>query len=234
MTKIQFFLLTLSFAALFSGCASQSESASSVSRGEGYFAGYGCATCHRIGNEGGRLGPDLTTIGFRKSKEWLDLWLKNPPEWKKNTLMPNFYLKDSIRKDMVDYLVSLKGDLYESKERPWNKSDLMADPRKRGETIFNSVGCVGCHGVTGKGGYPNNNVVGGAIPTLTRVADGFSKEELKDRIRKGSIPAPANPQSPSPMITMPAWGKILKEDELDALVEYLYSLRPPVSEEEAW
>ncbi|MBI4218028.1 MAG: hypothetical protein HY610_02810, partial [Elusimicrobia bacterium] len=56
MTKIQFFLLTLSFATLFSGCASQSESASSVSRGEGYFAGYGCATCHRIGNEGGRLG----------------------------------------------------------------------------------------------------------------------------------------------------------------------------------
>jgi cytochrome c oxidase cbb3-type subunit 3 len=212
----------------FMGCAKKSEA---VASGQAQFIGYGCNTCHTIGGQGGTLGPDLTYIGFRKSHEWLDLWLQNPEEWKHSTLMPNFYLKDHVRKQMVDYLVSLKGEAYRQNP-PWNKPELMQDPIARGKTIFTAAGCVGCHGVEGKGGYPNNNVVGGQIPGLTTVADGFSKEELKDRIKKGRETDPADLNAPHPMIKMPAWGEVLTNDELEALVEYLYSIRPPISEDD--
>ncbi len=225
-----FFLLLF----LLVGCGKKEGVESQIARGRSQFVGYGCNTCHRIGKEGGVLGPDLTTIGFRKSSEWLDLWLKNPPEWKKNTIMPNFYLKEEVRKDLVAYFASLKGEEFRKEEAPWDNPELMQDPVKRGETIFLRAGCVGCHGHSGKGGYPNNNVVGNQIPSLKMVADGYSKEELKDKIRKGVTPVPADAKKPHPMITMPIWGNYLKEDELDTLVEYLYSLRPPVSAEESW
>ncbi len=106
----------------------------------------------------------------------------------------------------------------------------MGAPVKRGEMLFSRVGCVGCHGKAGSGGYPNNNVVGGRIPTLTLVADGYSKEELKTKLKIG-VPKSAkeDPSGAEPMIHMPAWGTVLKEDEIDALADYLISLKPKAS-----
>ena len=205
-----------------------------VARGKAYFVGLGCITCHRVGDKGGgQAGPDLTYVGFRKSSEWLDLWLKDPHAWKPGTAMPNFKLKDPVRQDLVAYMVSLKGEQYRQNP-PWNAPDLKADPVKRGEVIFNKAGCVGCHGAAGAGGFPNNNVVGGKIPSLTLVADGYSKEELKERIRDGKTSDPADPAAPAPMIKMPAWRDVLQDDELDALVEYLYSLRPAPKAGDDW
>jgi hypothetical protein len=55
-------------------------------RGASRFVGLGCVSCHRVGERGGgQAGPDLTTTGLRHSKEWLDLWMKAPKEWKPNT-----------------------------------------------------------------------------------------------------------------------------------------------------
>lgn len=228
--KAKYFLILVLSAVVLTACRA-AKTKEEV--GRAHFIGYGCMTCHRVGNEGGALGPDLTFIGFRKSREWLDLWLKNPPAWKKNTVMPNFFFKDNIREAIVDYLVTLKGQ--EFKEKPWDAAEVKSDPVKRGEVLFNRLGCVGCHGNFGKGGYPNNNVVGGLIPSLTMVADGYSKDELKDKIRKG-VPqsAKADPNGETPMLHMPSWGEVLKDDELDALVEYLYSLRPAKTGEDAW
>ncbi len=227
-----FAILALAASLSLTSCSSRSDAA--VQDGKALFKGYGCVTCHKVNDVGGHLGPDLTFIGYRKSAEWLDLWLKNPQAWKHNTLMPNFYLRDDTRKALVSYLASLKGEAYRQNP-PWNTPDLMEDPVKRGQSIFHHAGCVGCHGNAGIGKYPNNNVVGGQIPALKTVADGYSKEELKDKIRKG-VPAPskADANGPDPMIHMPSWGEMLKDDELDALVEYLYSLRPAKAAGDEW
>jgi mono/diheme cytochrome c family protein len=201
--------------------------------GEADFKGFGCVRCHRVGEEGGTYGPDLTFVGFRKSKDWLDLWLKNPHAWRAQTAMPNFHLPDEIRKDLVEYLSNQQGQAFGEK-RPWDEAELQGDLVKKGEVIFNRAGCVACHGLRGAGGYPNNNAQGGKIPTLTLVADGYSKDELKDRIRKGKISDPADPSQPAPMIRMPPWGQKLKDSDIDALVEFLYSLRPKQAAAESW
>ena len=215
---------------ILNGCAKEP---SAEINGKAQFNGYGCNTCHRIGNKGGTLGPDLTYIGFRKSPEWLDLWLKNPHAWKPNTSMPNFYLKENVRKELVKYLSSLKGQDYQNNP-PWNDPSI-THPIQKGKVIFERVGCVGCHGIEGKGGYPNNNVVGGKIPSLTLVADGYSKDELIEKLNKG-VPHPQKAVSsePDPMIFMPSWGEILQKEELDALADYLISLCPARTGADAW
>ena len=218
------FLVALS--AVFAACGG-APPPPSAELGAMYFKGYGCTTCHRIGEEGGaQYGPDLTFVGFRKTPQWLDLWLRNPHDWKSNTPMPNFNLPDNVRASLVAYLSTLKGDLYR-KNPPWDTDELKKDSVKRGAVLFERVGCVGCHGRGGVGGYPNNNVVGGKIPTLTKVAEGYSKEELEAKIANGvPKPAKADLSGPAPMIYMPAWKDVLKNDEIDALADYLISLKP--------
>jgi mono/diheme cytochrome c family protein len=203
--------------------------------GKAYVSGFGCLTCHRVGNEGGTVGPDLTFIGFRKSPEWLDLWLKDPHAWKPDTNMPNFHIRDDIRKAMVAYMMTLKGQDYLGEKAPWNAASLKDDTLKRGETIFNRVGCSGCHGTAGAGGYPNNNVVGGKIPSLKFVSDGYSKEELVEKITKG-VPQSdkEDPNGPAPMLHMPSWGQVLKKEEIEALADYLISLKPASSGDDSW
>src|SRR5262249_61582580 len=45
---------------------------------------YGCFGCHKIpGYEGVRkVGPDLSTISGKLTKEWVHKWLSNPKEFK--------------------------------------------------------------------------------------------------------------------------------------------------------
>ena len=100
--------LLLPFVILASACAQSTPE----SRGQSTFTAFGCIKCHSIGHGGGVYGPDLTTIGFRKSKEWLDQWLHNPHEWKSTTVMPNFNLNDDIRADLVAYLSQQKGQAW--------------------------------------------------------------------------------------------------------------------------
>ena len=217
--------LSLVLAAALSACSRQSELTDPVARGERDFRGLGCVKCHMLGDVGNEWGPNLTLIGFRKTPQWLDLWLKNPHAWNMKTIMPNFNLKDGTRSDLVAYLSAQKGQAW--RVSPWRTPEAAAlSAVERGGLIFNKAGCVACHGQFGGGGYPNNNVAGGLIPALTLVSDGYSKAELHSKIKLGSIPLPNDPSAPKALVQMPKWGDQLKPDEIDALVEYLYSLRP--------
>lgn len=193
-----------------------------VARGELYFDALGCAKCHSIGDKGGTWGPNLTFIGVRKSPQWLDIWLKDPHAWRKQTVMPNFHLRDNIRADLVAYLSAQKGQAWGQK-RPWQDHPELTSVQ-RGQILFNKAGCVACHSQDGRGGYPNNNVVGGQIPALTKVAEGYTKEELMNKIRNGVIPTPADPSQPAPMVFMPQWGKVLSDPEISDVADYLISL----------
>ncbi len=212
-------LLALSAAALLAGCQTAHEPAA---RGKEYFHAFGCARCHRIGDHGAKYGPNLTLVGFRRTSEWMDAWLKDPKAWKKHTPMPNLHLPDHVRTDMVAYLSGLKGEEY-GETRPWNTEALKADHVARGKAIFEGAGCTGCHGVNGVGGNPNPHALGGMIPSLGGVKDLYSKEELIDKVRQGSTPG-GDPKNPGVVVSMPEWGKYLTKDEFHSLAEYLYTL----------
>ena len=217
--------LSLIFAAALSACSRQPELTDPVARGERDFRGLGCAKCHMIGDVGNEWGPNLTLVGFRKTPEWLDLWLKNPHAWNMKTVMPNFNLNAGTRADLVAYLSAQKGQAWAV--YPWRTPEAAAlSAAERGKLIFNKAGCVACHGQFGGGGYPNNNVAGGLIPALALVSEGYSKAELHAKIQNGAFSLPDDPSKPKAMIYMPKWGDQLKPDEIDAVVEYLFSLHP--------
>ena len=49
-----------------------------VNKGKAVFNSSGCANCHRIAGEGGRLGPDLTQIGAARSPDYLRQSILDP------------------------------------------------------------------------------------------------------------------------------------------------------------
>ena len=51
-----------------------------VENGAKLFAGQ-CASCHRVGTKGGRLGPDLSRVGAARSRAALVREIRTPSEW---------------------------------------------------------------------------------------------------------------------------------------------------------
>ena len=215
-------------AVLAAGCAKGGPSAPEQ-KGRGVYAAYDCKRCHRVGGEGGDTGPDLTFVGFRKSPEFLALWLKDPAAWQLNTLMPNFKLNEEARGQLAAYLGTLKGEAYRGPGgAPWDK----AEPAERGAEIYRRAGCVTCHGEGGKGGFTNLNAIGGKVPAVEKAAQGFSRDELIRRIADGvAHPVKADPAGPEPLLKMPAWKAALKTDEIAAVADYVLSLAPPSKED---
>jgi mono/diheme cytochrome c family protein len=209
------------------------EKAPSGPPGAALYEQLNCRVCHMVAGAGGRGGPDLTYVGFRHSQAWLEAFLKDPKAWRPETMMPDPHLSPGSIKNLADYLVSLKGQDYAASP-PWDAPELRGDPKKRGHFLYARVGCIACHGKGGSGGYPNNNVAGGKIPALNGVSDTYTKDELKKKIRSGSKPVKANPAGAEPLVEMPAWGTVLKDDELDAVSDYLLSLKPGTAPASDW
>ena len=83
------------------------------------FDAAGCRACHRIGPLGGDSGPDLTLVGFRRPRGWIETWLKSPRAWKPDTKMPEQGLSASDRGALADFLSAQKGQAW-GNERPWD------------------------------------------------------------------------------------------------------------------
>ena len=101
-------------------------------------------------------------------------------------------------------------------------------PVERGHIVFQKYGCFQCHGQDAKGGVANPNAkTAEQIPSLIYVADGYTKGELINFIKRGERDIPRmNPAGPEPPHFMPKWGPIITDAELDDLAAYLLSLKP--------
>lgn len=69
---------------------------------------YGCNACHRVGEEGGLVGPALDRAGFRLNSAWVYRWIKYPQSMKPETRMPNLGLSDADAKAVMMYLATLR------------------------------------------------------------------------------------------------------------------------------
>ena len=68
-----------------------------------------CLECHTINGKGGSVGPNLSNVGARRSRDFITQQIKDPKSHNANTQMPSFKdLPDQDIKDLVDYLASLK------------------------------------------------------------------------------------------------------------------------------
>ncbi|MEE2876373.1 MAG: c-type cytochrome [Candidatus Neomarinimicrobiota bacterium] len=113
-----------------------------------------CNGCHLVeryeGKLAQRVGPNLSHLASKTTREWAYRWIEAPRKFRENTWMPHFFNvadwddeEDRARANqeihsIVDYLFD--------KSAPF---DLAAMPRlgnvERGEYLFNNLGCKGCH-----------------------------------------------------------------------------------------
>jgi mono/diheme cytochrome c family protein len=91
-----------------------------------------------------------------------------------------------------------------------------------GAALYQRYGCINCHGPSGLGGVPNPLSEDQAIPPLS--GQDFREEfntdaKIKQMIRSGSV------IGKPPITSMPHWGGIIPEEDLDELVAYLKTLK---------
>ncbi len=83
--------------------------ASAEKPGEAVFKAQGCPACHTIGGIGGKVGPDLTKVGSRRDREWIEGQIKNPKSHNPDSIMPAFAgLPEKDLEALADYLSGLK------------------------------------------------------------------------------------------------------------------------------
>jgi mono/diheme cytochrome c family protein len=146
--------------------------------------------------------------------------------------MPHFGLADDEIEALAVYLLSLTAfdppSSYTTPPAAPEPPPVYASQAEQGQAVFEKFGCAGCHGLGGTGGRRNWNAgLGEEIPSLLHVKAyyGHDVESLKQLIRNGRQPVPrADAARPRPSLYMPPWKERISEEELDALVAYLFSL----------
>jgi mono/diheme cytochrome c family protein len=91
-----------------------------------------------------------------------------------------------------------------------------------GAALYQRYGCVNCHGPSGLGGVPNPLSEDKAIPPLS--GQDFREEfntdaKIRQMIRSGSV------IGKPPITSMPHWGGIIPDQDLNDLVAYLKTLK---------
>jgi mono/diheme cytochrome c family protein len=200
---------------LLAGCL-LAAAASGAEDGAARFDAAGCRACHRVGPAGGDAGPDLTLVGVRRPRAWIENWLRSPRAWKHDTRMPDQGLSDGDRAALAGFLSAQKGQAWGGVP-PW-----ASVASGKGRVVYVRAGCIACHGAAGRGGHPNPGAHGDAIPALAPLMGTYTAEELKAKIRNGV--SPDGRDGLTPAVVMPAWKDVLSGPEIDALTAYLLSL----------
>lgn len=86
-----------------------------------YETRYSCPGCHRIGQKGGQVGPDLSRSGIRLNANWIYQWVQYPQAIRSDTKMPAFNMPEADAKEIAMYLKTLRATAAESPGPPSGK-----------------------------------------------------------------------------------------------------------------
>ena len=180
-----------------------------TARGREAIERHNCLGCHRISNEGGNIGPDLTSEGKKSRPEWLYAFLKNPYKIRSTPIlkagMPAFNFPDEDIRAIVEYLTLISKEPYPYTVEAINETD--GDDIWSGEKLYREVfACSACHTVNGPGG-----IVG---PDHTDLASRLKRQWIRQWLR--------NPQAIKPDVRMPRFQ--FQDWEFEALTNYLMML----------
>jgi cytochrome c2 len=198
----------------------------SAQRGERLFVDHGCTDCHKIGGQGGDVGPVLDDVASRRTEGWMVQHFRDPEAVTPGTMMPQFGFSAAEARSLVLFLRRI-AEQPELAQRRFERS-----PEQRGELLYRRYGCRGCHGEGGVGGVPNPNAQSGEqVPALRYVKESYTEAELRKKITLGVTQVPRlDPEGPLPPLSMPYWGDRLTDAQVQDIMIYLFNLYP---EEEA-
>lgn len=171
-----------------------------ISQGEALVEQRVCRSCHRIGGDGGEVGPNLDQVTLRRPVDWLRRWLMNPPAVKPGTLMPIYAWTDEELDAVIAYLEQFR--------TPVDSEGILGERgtgREAGRALVEAYQCGACHAIEDGTGRP-------IYPDLNTVAERRTAQWEADWL--------GDPQAVIPGTFMPTFG--FSEQEVEAIVNYLY------------
>lgn len=177
---------------------------------------WSCLGCHRLGDDGGRIGPRLDGIAQRLRPGYVRALMQDPAHLAPGTIMPAS-LEQPDRLDLIaSYLLRRDGE--------WTGSEPVADlpalPAATGQgAALYAARCAPCHGLGGAGDGFNAPFLPVA-PTVHADSAAMSlrpDDTLYDGIHAGGWILGKSHR-------MPAFGASLDDGEKRALVAYIRTL----------
>jgi len=103
LTLALMFLAVIAIASTLAACSYNSKGAEVFRREK-------CMDCHTLKGKGGSVGPNLTYVGSKRSRDYIVQQIKDPKSHNPRTEMPSFRdrLSDQELSDLADYLSGLK------------------------------------------------------------------------------------------------------------------------------
>jgi len=76
----------------------------SYASGERLFTAKACNACHLINGSGGQIGPELSTVGRRRSQAWIIEHFRDPRALVAGSIMPNFRFSETELEALAEFL----------------------------------------------------------------------------------------------------------------------------------
>lgn len=171
-----------------------------------------CLGCHQMGNEGGRLAPDLASVRERRSAAYIAAIVADPQRVRPGTMMPRHPQPAAQEQLIVHYLATRPGAASGAVDATPPRED-------RSTAALYARFCAGCHGASGGGDGPNAKSlpVPPAIHSSAAQMSLRSDDALFDAISGGGAIMNRSPR-------MPAFGLVLAPPEIRALVRHIREL----------
>jgi sulfur oxidation c-type cytochrome SoxX len=163
--------------------------------GEQIVAEKACVACHKLGDKDGGIAPDLSFQGLLKDEKWIAGHFRNPRAYVPDSIMPTFTFSDAEFNAMSSYLAGL------------------TKPPQLGtsQEIYQNL-CMRCHGQSGDGHGPIATYLDPYPRDFTNI--GFMNSKPEERY-VASIKNGVGGTS------MPAWGKVLSDDQIRGVLAYI-------------
>jgi cytochrome c2 len=154
----------------------------------------GCFVCHKIDYPAfqniPRPGPNLASVAGKTDPAWAYKWIEAPREFRATTWMPHFFFQQNTTSDTnwerqkaeIVGIVAYLWDLSRQPEYP----EPPAGDAERGQALFDTVGCTGCHLMDAEAArdeyFPQINRLHGPnlIRTGSKVSAGWLYAWIKD------------------------------------------------------
>jgi mono/diheme cytochrome c family protein len=171
-----------------------------------------CLGCHQLGAEGGRIGPDLSTVGSRRSAAYIHAMIADPQGTMPGTVMPKTLMPDEVRELVASYLATRGAAERTTADPPLAVVAIVRPSTPDGSALYARY-CASCHGDQGKGDGPNAGYlpVPPAVHAAKERTSQRSDDVLFDMIAGGGYIMNRSNR-------MPAFGATLRPDEIRALV----------------